>query len=526
MAVDSQRDTFHINRVKPEEIGLLLSAQSYRPEITTAIKQIKKSRKWKPLQSICSEPITQAQSPVYAEKGYPCLKTRNISNLIASKDEVDHVTFESAKRLKRFTVKNQTILMNRSGAGSIGRASIYFGDDEPLINEHLFRIVVAQSYDPAYVCAFLTSWWGERAIEQGISGSTGQLNLSNEHVRDLPVLVPNSVVQVYIGDTVRQAERLRERSTSLGALISSKMQCCFCGELKPKQTRHSRISPERLLVERLESEFYTPLVLWAEEEIKGSQWNYRSLGDLTHRIKDGPGGWGVSTDDYVNSGVPVIRAVNLIDGECNLTDCVFISAKKHQELINHCAKQDSVLLSVRGTIGRAAVFSSTDYEEASLNAAVVTIDCKDEILPHFLAEFLNTEIGKIQTQRIANGAVQLNMNLTETGSNLIVVPPKDFQQVISALRQKRLLMRDYSRKLTTAAKFLVEALIEGDLKESELKAAQEKLRQGDNSLDREILSQLTRKGYNVSGEPPLFPDLDALYEVLKEAETSQEVEQG
>ncbi len=81
-----------------------------------------------------------------------------------------------------------------------------------------------------------------------------------------------------------------------------------------------------------------------------------------------------------------------------------------------------------------------------------------------------------------------------------------------------------SARLTEAAKLLVEALIEGDLQESELKAAQEALQQGDNKLDQEILSRLTRKGYNVSGEPPLFPDLDALYKALQEAETSQEVE--
>ena len=81
-----------------------------------------------------------------------------------------------------------------------------------------------------------------------------------------------------------------------------------------------------------------------------------------------------------------------------------------------------------------------------------------------------------------------------------------------------------SEQLTTAAKLLVEALIEGDLKESEIKTAQETLQQGDNKLDQEILSRLTRKGYNVSGEPPLFPNLDTLAKALQEAENSQEVE--
>src|SRR5262249_9061118 len=147
----------------------------------------------------------------------------------------------------------------------------------------------------------------------------------------------------------------------------------------------------------------------------------------------------------------------------------------HEELEAHKIRQNSVLLSVRGTIGRAAVFCGTGYDEASLNAAVVTIDCADEISPQYLAEFLNTEIGRIQSRRMANGAVQRNMNLQETGNNLVVLPPKGFQEQIAKLRETRLTLQQLSGKLTNAARLLVEALIEGKLSEAELKEAQESL---------------------------------------------------
>jgi type I restriction enzyme, S subunit len=152
MAVDSLRDTFHVNRIKPDEIGLLLSAQSYRPEITQAKKQIRSLGNWQTLQSICNEPITQGQSPVYSQTGYPCLKTRHILGIVVSADNPDYMTLESAKELEKYAVKYQTILMNRSGVGSIGRVSIYLRNDEPRINEHLFRIIVSPPHDPAYVC--------------------------------------------------------------------------------------------------------------------------------------------------------------------------------------------------------------------------------------------------------------------------------------------------------------------------------------------------------------------------------------
>jgi type I restriction enzyme S subunit len=73
---------------------------------------------------------------------------------------------------------------------------------------------------------------------------------------------------------------------------------------------------------------------------------------------------------------------------------------------------------------------------------------------------------------------------------------------------------DSAHHLTSAAKLLIEALINGKISAAELVSAQEALVRGDNSIDRVLLSRLTRQGLDVSGSPPLFPDLDALYSLL------------
>lgn len=79
-----------------------------------------------------------------------------------------------------------------------------------------------------------------------------------------------------------------------------------------------------------------------------------------------------------------------------------------------------------------------------------------------------------------------------------------------------------SVRLTTSAKLLVEALIEGQATESDLIAAQKMLEKGDLSADREILSRLTRKGMDIAGEPPLFPDIDGLYNALDALNTQED----
>jgi type I restriction enzyme, S subunit len=80
--------------------------------------------------------------------------------------------------------------------------------------------------------------------------------------------------------------------------------------------------------------------------------------------------------------------------------------------------------------------------------------------------------------------------------------------------------RDYfaAERLVTAARLLVEALIDTRLSEDDLKTAERQLEQGNRELDRAILSRITVSGVDTAGAPPLFVDLDALYAAIDEAE--------
>ena len=68
---------------------------------------------------------------------------------------------------------------------------------------------------------------------------------------------------------------------------------------------------------------------------------------------------------------------------------------------------------------------------------------------------------------------------------------------------------------------LVTALIENHVSEADLQAAQQSLEQGNQELDRAILSRLTTGGIDISGKPRLFADLDALYASIDEARRTQ-----
>ncbi len=76
---------------------------------------------------------------------------------------------------------------------------------------------------------------------------------------------------------------------------------------------------------------------------------------------------------------------------------------------------------------------------------------------------------------------------------------------------------EVATQLTNVAKILVEELIEGQITEAQLMAAEQALQAGNDALDRKILSRLKADGIDGEG-PALFSDLDELYRLLALAE--------
>ncbi|EME3308538.1 hypothetical protein VXM59_005893 [Pseudomonas aeruginosa] len=90
------------------------------------------------------------------------------------------------------------------------------------------------------------------------------------------------------------------------------------------------------------------------------------------------------------------------------------------------------------------------------------------------------------------------------------------EQILALVTEQERAIRA-SKSLTTAAKYLVESLIEGQLTEAELLTAEKALQAGNDRLDRVILSRLNTDGIDGQG-PVLFGDLGELYQLLSLAE--------
>jgi len=94
-----------------------------------------------------------------------------------------------------------------------------------------------------------------------------------------------------------------------------------------------------------------------------------------------------------------------------------------------------------GTIGVAAVIPET-LPEANTNQDLAKIVLKSEINPHYVATFLNSDLGCLQTERLSTGTTRQHINFEQIKSIHIPIPDRPIQDAIAdkmdaAYRRKR-----------------------------------------------------------------------------------------
>ncbi|EPK4790541.1 restriction endonuclease subunit S [Enterobacter hormaechei subsp. hoffmannii] len=243
-SVDIEREFFHINTVSTLAIEDFLSAQTYRPAITDAFDKIT-SKKFSTLQSISLEPIRQGATPKFSAIGKKCIKSKQTRDLFLDETGYEIVDPDDEQNKRIVRLKRNDILVTRQGAGTVGRASIFLDDEETYITDSLFLVRIDPvKANPAFVAGFLRSYTGQRLIEKGVYGSTGQLNLSSTALRNIPILDVPLEFQNFLGETLCTADTLFKLSTRLTQSAKTLVEALIEGQLTEQQLIQAQQSLE------------------------------------------------------------------------------------------------------------------------------------------------------------------------------------------------------------------------------------------------------------------------------------------
>jgi type I restriction enzyme S subunit len=485
---------------------------------------------------------SELPSSLYRPSGVPLLRVGNIGQLDMSEDNLvflDEATHQQLEASE--TLPGDLLIVKASVGEKICRFPSRYGRGN--ITQDIIGIRPNGYADMDYVAVALFSPIGRRQLERRSLGSIIQyLGVVDARTVLVPRIAPEA--QRYIGDKVRQAERLRERARTLELaahiatiemlrhrsnaqdavrnllLVISGKQAARLDPVDRSSWRvgalSSRVAPSAMFG-RLNAEAYKQEFLDNDRLLRASEWPLTRLGDLVvapinnsirgvteHLSPDG-------------RGVPMFRPADIDGLWMNDASAPRISATFEQEHAKARVQPGDIVLAIAGTVAAVArIGESVMHGNINGSSARVRLQTPRR---GFALLFLASPFGQRELMRWAVGSVQKHLNLEDLTEIRIPELPVELCEPFESSLQLSGRSRDGSKGLLAAATTLVEQLIDGRVTEGDLITAQKALEAGDRSADRELLKALRQSG--APDAKPLIADVEALYALLDESEDAR-----
>ena len=164
-------------------------------------------------------------------------------------------------------------------------------------------------------------------------------------------------------------------------------------------------------------------------------WKTKSLGELGLHISDGNySAKYPKVDDFVEEGVPFLRANNLKKLSVNDDDMRYISTELHRNvLLKGHVKVNDILITTRGNIGQVGIVPKR-HHGSNINAQLVLLRTEgSEIHHHYLLSVLDSEGLQHQFRKLQTGTALKQLPVSKLRKAVIPVPPMDLQISFSNL---------------------------------------------------------------------------------------------
>lgn len=155
---------------------------------------------------------------------------------------------------------------------------------------------------------------------------------------------------------------------------------------------------------RFDSEYFQKRFLENIERIKNYSLGFIKLNEVADEITGGATPLGA---EYPESGVKFLRVQNVMQNYIDDSDFVYISQEDDKALKRSRLKLDDVLLTITGvSYGKSATVSQ-EFVDSNINQHSVRIQIKENSFnPLFLSTFLNSNVGKLQSDKNITGVTR------------------------------------------------------------------------------------------------------------------------
>lgn len=374
------------------------------------------------------------------------------------------------KLMRRSQLKPCDVLFAIVGA-TIGKVGVFPGGYEANINQAVCAVRLSGDVLPRFLHAFFLTRLGQEQIQR-VKRPVARANINLEEIASLRVpLLPDLKQQAVVAAMKKAFDQKVATELSASELLQG-IDDVLLHELgiprKPElpSTLESRIfrTPLSELTGQRWDPNYAKHMFRFLSRIKSCKHPPKKLKDFVATVQ-----YGISeraTEDEV--GVPMLRMLNLQDGDWSLSDLKYI-AMTDDEKKPYLVKRGDILFNRTNSKERVGKCNVVDFDGEYVFASYlmrVTLKAGAEMLPEFLVAFMASSLGRMQIDAVSRQiAGMTNINAEEVRELLIpAIGRKSQERVVervASIREQVRSLREKGRTDLEKAKRDIEALILG-----------------------------------------------------------------
>ena len=440
---------------------LRIEAEHYQKTYSDLILLLSRN-KCNKLSELVEKPIQTGHTPSMKNDSFyggnvRFIKTDNLRDNEIREPFTHMLSASGNNEIKRTELKEGDIITTIIGAtyDVIARSCIVYKELLPAnINQNIVQIRANKNrIDPEYLNIYLNTKFGKQYLKY-LSRQMEQVNLNCEEVGNVLIPVPSKTFQHEIMNICKQAK---------DSSISSKCLYRDAEMLLLKELGISNWHPhgnnnsikhfiDYLASGRLDAEYYQPKYDELDAIIKKHP--YKTIEVIqTFNTR------GVQPDYIENGEVPVVNSKHILEDGLDYdnfehTTKDFLGSHERAKI----GYGDILIYTTGANIGRAQVYLKKEPAVASNHVNILRVQ---GVNPVYLAIVLNSQVGRMQTEKLCTGSAQAELYPTDIEKFVVPILPDKTQQIIEDYVKKSVSLRQQAKQLLEDAKLKVETAITG-----------------------------------------------------------------
>ncbi|MEM5831365.1 MAG: restriction endonuclease subunit S [Candidatus Aenigmatarchaeota archaeon] len=435
------------------EGALRLDAEYYQPEYLEMEKLLSKVP-FDFLKNLTNK-ICRGKQPKYVETGKIFAFTSDqIRNDFIDTISARYTDEAFYKNNSKAQVKPFDVLLNSTGIGTLGRVNFYYLDKKAVVDSHITIIsTIPEKLDPIFLNVFLKTKFGQYQISRNYSGSSGQIELYPEQIKEFKIFTPSLKIQKDIAALILQAIEWHQKSE----LFYSQAENLLLEELGLKDFK---VEDDLFYIinlsqiksaHRADAEYFQPKYKRLIKRIeKFSEPLLKVVDNIPARFNP------YLTPDKIFKYVElehINTSIGIIDGYIEILGNEAPSRAKRV-----LKEKDVIFSSVEGSLKKVALVHK-EQEGYLASTGFFQFRCK-KFLPEYFLVLAKSIVLQMQFEKETAGTILTAVPKEALKNIIIPILPKLTQQKIADLVQKSHEARKKAKELLEEAKRKVEKLIE------------------------------------------------------------------